>query len=206
MTDQIQSLRDDVAYLKTLASEGARGPLTHGGAVLLAVGIIYSVPGIVMWADMSGVISLPPWIRNWEYAYAVAVQAVVMGLFRLKGNNWASCGNRNRVFGVIWAGLGITTLLAALGIALTAWRVGSYVPWLGFGPVVLSIYAGAWFVCAALVRQGWMFGVAAISAACAVGLALSVTSPFYLLGYSAAIFLSLCVPGFFMMRQGAKAA
>ena len=40
MTDQNQAMRDDIAFMRTLAEAGREGPL-NGGSILVAAGLIF---------------------------------------------------------------------------------------------------------------------------------------------------------------------
>ena len=55
--DQMQSVRDDIAYMRGLAHEGRTTPLL-GGSILIAAGLIFGTASVGHWAIISGVVGL----------------------------------------------------------------------------------------------------------------------------------------------------
>jgi len=61
MTDEkIQTLKDDIAFMKALAQEGGSAPLL-GGSILVAAGLIFGAASVVHWAVVTGVLAVSPW-------------------------------------------------------------------------------------------------------------------------------------------------
>ena len=58
MSEHIDTLKDDIAFMRALAQEGRRAPLL-GGALLLAAGLLFSAASLVSWAMSAGLIVLP---------------------------------------------------------------------------------------------------------------------------------------------------
>ncbi len=57
--DQMQAVREDIAYMRALAEEGRRAPLL-GGSVLVAGGLIGGAAAAAHWAIAAGVIDVSP--------------------------------------------------------------------------------------------------------------------------------------------------
>ena len=58
MSDQIQSIRDDLAFMKSMAADEGVLPWSIG-ASFFAAGIVYGVPVVLVWAVLRGLIGLP---------------------------------------------------------------------------------------------------------------------------------------------------
>ena len=70
--DQIQSVHDDIAYMKALAQEGRQTPLL-GGRILISAGAIFGLASIVAYGIDSGLFAVPP------VAYAVLWGGITTG-------------------------------------------------------------------------------------------------------------------------------
>ena len=57
--DQVQSVHDDIAYMKALAQEGRQAPLV-GGRILITAGLVFGVAAIVHYGVDSGLIDVSP--------------------------------------------------------------------------------------------------------------------------------------------------
>ena len=55
--DQLQSIKDDIAYMKALAQEGRQAPLL-GGSILIAAGVIFGLASLGQWALLRGLLPL----------------------------------------------------------------------------------------------------------------------------------------------------
>jgi len=58
MSENTDTLKDDIAFMRALAQEGRRAPLL-GGACLLAAGLLFSAATLVSWGMTAGLIILP---------------------------------------------------------------------------------------------------------------------------------------------------
>ena len=80
--DKIQTLKDDIAFMRALAQEGSSAPLL-GGSILVAAGLTFGAAGLVHWALMVGVLQLPKIALMVIWPGALAVFLTL--LFLLKG-------------------------------------------------------------------------------------------------------------------------
>ena len=80
MTDDMQSIRNDLAFLKTVAADEGNLPWV-AGASFLAAGLIYGLPIIAVWAQMRGLIDVPgPWpgqVSLWSTAVFVPLSILI---------------------------------------------------------------------------------------------------------------------------------
>src|SRR4051812_36060115 len=56
----MQSVRDDIAFMRALAEEGRTAPLV-GGGILLTAGLVFGAASLGHYAVMSGLIHVSPW-------------------------------------------------------------------------------------------------------------------------------------------------
>jgi hypothetical protein len=199
--DNMQVLRDDIAFMRDLAYDGSSAPLLFGG-VMVAAGLIFGIASIGHWLIASGVLQLPPWwlLANWLTAAGVFGVACAW-LVRRAGARPGSRSGANRATGAAWSGVGFAifaswTGLAAMGVVTRDWRMMN-----AFPVLILALYGAAWFVAGEMSRQGWIKLVALAAFVGAVVVGALATSPHLMLAYAAWLVLVAVVPGIVLMRR-----
>ncbi len=200
MTDQMQTIRDDIAYLKALAEDG-RGEAARGGAIGVAAGLIYAACSVVQWAALTGrvapLVSNGCWIVGTLLFYAILV---------VVKRSMAPSAGRGRAIGAASMGLGWAGLTLAFAIGVATWRTQSMVL-IYFAPsIVLALYGAAWTLGAALSRRFWVWAMAVGAFVATVVCAYFISDPVQYLIYAAALLLLAALPGALVMRQELRAA
>lgn len=208
MTHDTDNTSADIAWLRQLAEENGAAPM-RGASILLAAGLIYGLTSLLHWAHMTGLIA-PRLVgagMEWLIAtglFLIVNFALILRLRRAEGVRTAA----DRAIGTVWAGVGcgifvlfasmmaVTLRLDADQNGLIFWMVPS---------IIMVFYGMGWSVTAAMLKSGplWWLGVASFIAAPALG-ALS-GQPAQYLGYAAALFLLMALPGFLLMRRAKQA-
>jgi hypothetical protein len=199
--DQLKSVHDDIAYMRSLAQEGRNTPLLCG-SVLVAAALIFGSATLGQWAIAAGVLQLSPWAPLWLWVGAgVLFTAVLMVLVRRMDIKPGAQSPANRAVGAAWSavGFGIFAMwvaLMAIGATSGDWAVMRVMPL-----VVFTAYGAAWMVAGTMVGIGWMKGVALIAYAGAVLLGVFADSAWgYLVFAGLMVFVAL-LPGLALMRQ-----
>ena len=204
MTDGLQGLREDVAFMRALAEEGRAAPIT-GGSMMAAAGLIFSIASLVFYAELTGAIDPPGSGLIWLVAmvvYAIAGTFIVRRLMAQPGYAVA----RNRATGVAWSAIGYAIFAIAVCFAVGASRTGQGAILSMFAPVILALYGSAWSVAGLLSRAAWLGGVAATAFVSAVVTAWFANQPEQFLVYAAALVLTALFPGLYLMRQARSGA
>ncbi len=199
--DQMQAIRDDLAYMRALADEGRRAPLL-GGSILIAAGLIYGAAALVHFAVAAGVLDIDPMLLN--VIWGVAVVAFLIALFVLKarlGGKPGAWSMGNQVSGAAWGGLGGASFAIGLALFAAVYKTGDWIFMGLFPPVILALYGAAWIVGAAVSDRAWMKWVAVGSFAAAAGAGLLIGTTAQYLFYAAAMILLSALPGVVMLRQ-----
>src|SRR5437016_3836633 len=106
MNDQMQTLKDDIAFMRALAQEGQTAqPL--GGAILALAGAIFGAGAIVQWAVLSGLLRLSGLATMGVWMGLLA--AFLIALFVIKGRmagKPGAFGPANKATGAVWQGIG----------------------------------------------------------------------------------------------------
>jgi len=203
MSEQTDTLKDDIAFMRALAQDGRRGPMI-GGATLVSAGVIFSIATLVCWAMATGLIAAQAawFLGDWVAAMGihVAVMAILVGRWRRKGHPGAA-GAANRAFRWAWSACGWSIAVIFAGSALTVWRTHSWMVFASFPTIILALYGAAWSVSAAMSDRKWMRWVAVGSFAAALGMALVPDVSAGYLAFAAALILLAAVPGYILMRE-----
>jgi hypothetical protein len=206
MTDGIQGLRDDVAFMRALAEDGRNAPLM-GGSILVTAGSVFAPASLAHWAVASGRLDFGPATLSVIWLAAVVVFLAV--LFANKGRLARRAGGAsgaNRATGAVWTGVGFASFALWGAFLLASIRTGEWVIMDMFAVIILALYGAAWSVAAALTGRSWLKAVAGAAMLLAVGLAGLVGRPEQYLLYAAALVLITFLPGLVLLRQARPAA
>jgi hypothetical protein len=200
MNEQISALKDDLAFMRTLAQEGRTPPLL-GGAMLASAGVIFSLASLAQWAAMIRLINL-----SQSAVSAVWLGATVLFLICLTWlkRRQAMSGGRtpgSRAAGMAWQGVGWAIFVLLASVAIVCWRTGSTVPTLLLPSIILALYGAAWSVASAVSTLWWVRLTAIGSFVAALATAWVSTSPAVMLVYALALLLLAALPGAVLMRQ-----
>lgn len=205
MTDEMQSIRSDLAFLKSMAADEGSLPWVVG-ACFFAAGVIYGLPIIAVWAQLRGLIDLPggwtSWVSVWSTVVFIPVQIALVVL----GPKPKPGGAAGRAFVPAWSGIGLVTIVMVAVIFIAGARLHVKLMWQVWTSICFALWGGAWWVVAMLrPRHGWMW-IALGSMATAVLNALLINTPDQILGCALGILVWLGGPGLMiMLRNPARA-
>jgi hypothetical protein len=198
----MQSLRDDIAYMKTLAQAGRQGQIL-GGSILLMCGLIFSTTSFISWAIGAHYLPALPYGFGLEWALAIVLQLIGLAILIPATHRRARSGGgsaNSRLFGAVWSTIGMAIFVAILSCVVVANRVNDIKAMLGFVPVIMVLYGAGWSISATISGQKWMYLVAIGCALTAPLLGWVVAEPVMYLVFGAAIFLFMAVPGFKLVQ------
>lgn len=201
MTDQMQTVRDDIAYIRTLADEGRRGP-PRGGAILLAAGLIWSATSLAAWIAYERRDVVPEGWQSgvWLVGMGVFLTTLALLIRSYRGKPGMSSVN-NRVTRTAWSAAGWSIFVFVLAMVAACRRLNSNLPTVMIAPYVLSVYGVGWTVAASVSDQRWMTWTAVGSFAVAVIMGCLAASSAQYLAYAAALLLLMALPGWRLLRQ-----
>jgi hypothetical protein len=203
MTDQNQSLRDDIAFIRTMAEAGRDRPMI-GGSILLLAGCIFGIASLAVWY-VSAVLGLAAgWVPSAVMfpAFALYMPGLVLLLRRLP----KSASSMQAATGVAWSGAGWAIFVIFLALAIASYRLDQPAVTFVFPAILLALYGAAWIVAAILLRQRWLRAVGAGSFVMALACAWVVGTHLTWLVFGLSLLALLAAPGFVLMRQSRKAA
>ena len=203
MTDQMQTLKDDLAFLRGLTEDSGAG-FAREAVIMIGVGVIFGIVDLLYWLGFSGWLPVPRQVGAWFWVAGLVVFFVSMPIARRRLP--APTGAAARAMAAAWSGIGISLTAAGIGLLLGAWRMGlpNLVLWV-FPIVLFTLYGAAWGVAWAAKRTAW-FALAALgcfAAAVAEGALMGDAGQW--LVSSLGLFVLVAVPGFAIMRA-ARAA
>lgn len=209
MNDELKTVRDDLAFLRTLAEGGGeRGGMGAPGAALYgAAGLIYGIQTLGHFAQAKGVLVLPPLGSLLLGSLPTVIFFVLMTVVIVVDRKRPQVGAVNRAVNAAFSAAGLANLALIAIFAAAAVRHHDFKYWL-FHPAVVFVLQGAlWFVVFTLRKRSWMAAVAFgwLVAGVALGLLIDRTD-LYLLVCSLGLFAFMMIPGFHMMRQALRPA
>ena len=198
-----QALRDDVAFLRSLA-EGGTTATVREGAILVAIGVIFGLVALQQWAIEAGALSVPDWVRAWGWLDGLVVFVAAMALIARRLPNRAP-GAASRALTAAWSGVGVSLIVADLALvaASRALALPLLTPWL-FPLVLFTLIGAAWSVAFAVRRRRMSALAAAGSFAAAVLCGALAGRPQEWLALSGGLVLLLAVPGGAIVRAARR--
>lgn len=203
MTDGLQGLREDLAFMRGLAEEGRNAPMI-GGSMLAWAGLIFGAASLVFYAELSGAIDPPGSGLVWLVAmilYAVIGTTIVVRIRSQPGY----MAPRNQATGAAWSSVGYAIFAIWIAFALASVRTGEEVIMFMFAPVILALYGLGWSVAASLSPKAWLKAAAGAAFVSAIATAWYAGEAEQFLVYAAALVLTALIPGLVLMRR-ARAA
>jgi hypothetical protein len=201
MTEPMQTLRDDIAFMRALAEEGRSTPML-GGAIIASAGGIFGLASVAHWALVAGILRASPWALPmvWMAAFAVFMAVLFAVQARMRGRP-GSRSPVNRAIAAGWSGVGFAIFAIALALGVAAWRLGDGAVMGLFPSVILALYGAAWFLAGKMTGRGWMVGTALGAFVFSVAIAFLIGRAELFLAYAAALFLLAGLPGVILVRQ-----
>lgn len=206
MATDLQSARDDLAYLRSLVAVPSPMQKTMGEAFVWA-GLLYGGQCALHGLQVFG---LAP--SEGLAALAIAfgptvVFCIVLTMIIWRDRKLAPGGVATRALSAVFQGAGLANLVMAFVFAYGAAKFETPGLWL-YQPIVVCMFQGvAWYVGWTIVRRMWLALVAVGWFAATVALGVVVgNAGLYLLTLSAALILCMALPGWAIWRGAKKAA
>lgn len=199
--DQLQTVREDIAYIRAVAQEGRKAPLL-GGSVLIAAGLIFGLSSLVHYGIDSGLIDLPPvsYAVLWGGAMLTFFLALTVLIKRINHKPGALTPT-NRAVGAAWMGVGMVIFFSSISMAIIGWKYQTELPALLFPSLIFALYGAAWAVSATMTGTRWQWFLAVGGWVSAPLLALLAGQSELWLAYWAGLFLFALIPGIVIVRQ-----
>jgi hypothetical protein len=197
MTDQMQAIRDDLAFMREMTVSDEAATARKSGVILTVAGFVFAGASVLAWATT---VSLAPaWTMTWVWPASMVIFCAVLILVLSRGPQ--ARGVRDRTLGIAWAAIGWAIFAIMAGFAVASLQLHSAQLMSGAPTVILALYGAAWTVAATLSGRLWMKGVALGGYVAAVAIGFLVTSPLIFLVYAAALLLLTAAPGVVLMRR-----
>ncbi|MGD9980291.1 MAG: hypothetical protein AB7H66_06370 [Hyphomonadaceae bacterium] len=207
MATDLESARDDLAYMRALVSGGVAMQSTIGEAFTWA-GALYGGQCILHWLQTLGLVASEGLIALSISLAPTIVFCVILGFIIWKDRKKPTGGVAARALGAVFQGAGVANLVMALVFAYGANKAESFGLWLYHPIVVCMIQGVAWYVAWAILRRGWL-GLVALgwfATTVALGVALYGDIGVYLLILGVSLIVFMAIPGWVIWRGAQRAA
>ena len=199
MSQDMQTVKDDLAFLRGLTEDSGAG-FAREAAVMILVGVIFGIIDLVYWLVFTGRIPVTPRMSTWFWIIGLILFFASLPVIRNRLP--APTGAAARATAAAWGGIGVSLTAAGLALILGAWRTGlpGLVLWV-FPIVLFTLYGAAWGVAFSAKRKVWFAAVALSCFAAAIAEGALMGSPGQWLVLSIGLFALVAAPGFVILRQ-----
>jgi hypothetical protein len=207
MASDLESARDDLAYMRALVTGSSPLQATMGEAFVWGGGL-YGAQCLLHWLQTLEIVP-----GEGPIALAISMGptllfCVVLGNILWKDRKKPPGGATARALGAVFQGAGLANLVMAFVFAYGAQKAESFGLWL-YHPIVVCMFQGvAWFVAWVVLRRAWV-GLVALgwfATTVALGVAVFGDIGVYLLILGIALILCMALPGWVIWRSATKAA
>ncbi len=205
MSDELETAREDLAFMRALAETPAQPNATMGFA-LCAAGLIYGFQTLVQWAVWAGYFSLPGPLYLVFVIGCTLTFLGVLGVIIWRNRNNPSKSVSARAYESAFEGAGIANVIIVLFFVIVSMRYSDPGLWYYYTPVIFALQGGAWFVGFRLRKRLWLGAVSAGWFVAALTLGVTAHSGTYVLIIALSLFLLLALPGWIMMRLAKTAS
>jgi hypothetical protein len=206
MSNDAQSARDDLAFLRAIAGDDESIQMRTFGEAYFAAGLIYGAQMILHAMDAVGWL---PHASLVELAIGLGptlLFAPVMVAIIWRNRNNRLSGAVSRAVGGVFGAVGLAYLFLIVIIGSVAWHLHSVQVWLLYPCCVFVLQGMAWQFAYLMRRRAWFAVVAVGWFLCAVAMALTIfNTGWFILFAGLGLWLCMALPGWVMLR-GAKAA
>jgi len=202
MDSDTQSLRDDLAFLRTLVQAGEDNYRPLGEGYLLG-GLVYGGEMLLHVGQMAGLVPAPPLASLIVGAGPTVIFiAGLVFLLRRHGAMSASGGLTTKAIRRAFAAIGISNLALIAVIGAVAIREQSLTVWLIYPCTVFVLQGTAWLLVFLLRWHVWHGAIAAGWFATGVAMAIFVTrQDIYILLAGVGLLGFMALPGYLMLRN-----
>lgn len=199
MRDQVSELKQDVAFLRTLA-EGSAGAGARDGATLVAIGIVFSLVALEYWAVDAHLTGIPQSWRSWLWLDGLAVFLVTLGFIQW-GFKGRATGPGSRAISAGWTVLGAALGFAVVGLIAAGFRLAlpSLAAWV-FPIVLFTLFGASWAIAFAVQRRARHALASGGCGVAAIACGALIASPLEWLALAAGLVLLVALPGALIIR------
>jgi hypothetical protein len=205
MSDDRQTVQDDLAFMRQLVDAGNSRTAMAGGSAFLAGGLIYGAQCFLQWLAIMEIMPLGPlgWI-------SVSLVPTAIFLAVLTWILWGAAGlvepRHSRFINAIFSAAGATNLVILIVIGTYAVRKNSGEIWMLYACIVFALQGAGWLVAYTLRRHLWLLAVALGWFASAIVLGFYIGSPAeFVLVCALSLVLFMALPGYVMMQLAKRA-
>lgn len=208
MNDPRESARDDLAFVRALVSESGQVQSSLGQA-LLAGGACYGVQCMIQ-AWLATGVQVPVAVHLIVGILPTVAFLVAITWITIRDKHKSQHGVGTRAIAAAFGGGGLAAMTTALIFGYLAFRNGNMETWLLHPTMICVVQGTVWYIAFAIRRQrmfglvsaGWF--VTSLALAYLLGARDPGLAPLFVLVMGVALFALMALPGWLLMRAGAR--
>lgn len=207
MASDVQSARDDLAYMRGLVD--GTGPMQRTiGECFFWAGLLYSGQCFLHYLQALSIVSSAGLVGLAIGWVPTILFCAVLAVVIWNDRKTKTTGAAARALGAVFQGAGLANLVMALVFIYGAAKSENGGLWL-YHPIVVCMFQGvAWFVAWVILRKPWIGLVAAgwFVMTVSLGVAVYESIATYLLILAIGLFVLMAIPGWIIWRGAKRAA
>jgi tetrahydromethanopterin S-methyltransferase subunit F len=201
VNEDLDTARDDLAFLRALVSEGGQAQGSVGGG-LLAGGLCYGLQCIAQWGLLVSGWQAPPLLGLAVGVLPTVVFLAILAHLIIRDRKISHNGVGTRAMNAAFGGAGLAAMTTTFIFGYLAVRQQSLMIWL-FHPMMICVVQGTvWYIAYAIRRRGWIGLVSGGWFATALVLTLLIGAHWFVLLLGFSLLLLMALPGWLLVRTG----
>lgn len=200
MNDEIQQVREDIAFLRNLA--GDDGSVLRASAIgLIVAGSVFGLAALRSFALASGWLKWPHALRSLMPWDATVIFLIVLLSLLIGGRRTAArraSGSTSRTLWASWAAVGTGYVVAAVSLSLAGIHAS--------GSILFAFWGSGWFIASAAYRRQDFVVLALACYAVAIASGVLSGTPFEELLDGLALIALVALPGLWVLKLARAAA
>jgi len=206
LSTSLDSVRDDLAFMRSIVEGGSSFARGFGRAYFLA-GICYGVQMVLHGGQALNWIPAQPLLNLTIGLGPTVVFVILLSIMLWRDRRQMNDGHVPRTVGAVFASVGLANLSLIAVIGSVAWREHSLTVWLIYPCAVFVLQGAAWFVVYGIRHKPVMLAIALAWMASGVAMALLIEQhAAYMLIVGVAMLVLMVLPGWAMMRNAPSLA
>ncbi len=193
----------DLEFMRSVVAESHSGHISRGiGLAMLVAGIAYGVQSLFIWGQINNIMADSETLSLGVTVAATSSLLITLGVvFFRKRTQLIENSLASRAVSAIFFGFGLSVLGSATVFAIITLHYDDIQIWQLFGAVFAVLQASVWGGTGMIKKTTWFAYIAVAWFAMSIGLAVLYGHSHYLLLMSAALFLLMAIPGYFLWRK-----
>ncbi|ESQ85897.1 hypothetical protein AEAC466_01580 [Asticcacaulis sp. AC466] len=203
MSEKKDTFEADLAFMRSLVSEGGRAEMS-GGIVFFWAGLFYGLQCLVQWANLVELIRLNALGQLSAAILPTVALLVLIGWVMWRDRKQGPKGVATRAMNAAFGSAGLANCFIVVVFGYWAVNEKSFLIWALYPVVICAIQGAVWYTAYMIRKKIWLAGVSAGWFITTLVLGVLAKSPHYVLAIGIALIVLMSGAGLTMMKLAKK--